>query len=68
MVSTVRAPVRLTREGVKSSRMGLAVLAELEHVLARRVGRKRMREVHAGLDAIVQAMQSLHSVGVDSDE
>ncbi len=60
--------VRLTKEGVKSSRQGLAVLAELEHVVARRVGRKRMREVHAGLDAIVQAMHALRSESEEHDE
>lgn len=60
--------VRLTKQGVRSSRMGLAVLAELEQLVARRVGSKRMRDVHAGLDAIVQALQALQSESDGGDE
>lgn len=60
--------VRLTKAGVKSSRLGLAVLAELEQVVARRVGRKRLRDIHAGLDAIVQAMQAMQALQRESEE
>jgi DNA-binding MarR family transcriptional regulator len=53
--------VRLTKAGVQASVLGLGVLADLERRVTRRVGRARMREVHAGLEAILDAVQALRT-------
>jgi DNA-binding MarR family transcriptional regulator len=49
--------VRFSRRGRAALLHGLGVLGEIEQSLAAAVGRKRMRELHATLNLIIQSLE-----------
>jgi DNA-binding MarR family transcriptional regulator len=53
--------VQFTERGMKAIAHGLGVLAEIEAELAQRMGKRKMKELHATLTLLVDALDSLHS-------
>ena len=51
--------VRFTPRGIDAIRHGLSVLASVEGEIASRVGKKRMRALHEGLVAVLDALENM---------